>query len=76
MRACSVSETDSHIPLTAGRFCDGCLGNGAGGMSQGLRVLVLAPAAPAPALGAYHRVAFLVATCPTVAPGKQELLIK
>jgi hypothetical protein len=25
---------------TAGRFCDGCLGGGAGSMSQGLRVLV------------------------------------
>jgi len=26
---------------TAGRFCNGCLGGGAGSMSQGLRVLVL-----------------------------------
>jgi hypothetical protein len=29
-------------PWTAGRFCNGCLGGGAGSMSQGLRVLVLA----------------------------------
>src|SRR5262245_28856832 len=28
-------------PWTAGRFCNGCLGGGAGSMSQGLRVLVL-----------------------------------
>src|SRR5215468_12460734 len=27
-------------PWTAGRFCNGCLGGGAGSMSQGLRVLV------------------------------------
>src|SRR5262245_51008699 len=28
-------------PWTAGRFCNGCLGGGAGSMSQGLRVLIL-----------------------------------
>jgi hypothetical protein len=36
MRACFVSEQDSYIPLDRGRFCDGCLGGGAGSMSQGL----------------------------------------
>ena len=41
MRACSMSEQDSHIPLDRRTFCDGCLGGGARSMSQGLRVLVL-----------------------------------
>jgi hypothetical protein len=41
MRACSVSSEPPISHWTAGRFCDGCLGGGAGSMSQGLRVLVL-----------------------------------
>jgi hypothetical protein len=41
MRACSVSSKPPISHWTAGRFCDGCLGGGAGSMSLGLRVLVL-----------------------------------
>jgi len=43
MRPCSVSSKPPISHWTAGRFCDGCLGGGAGSMSQGLRVLVLVP---------------------------------
>src|SRR5207244_7765474 len=48
--ACGDIDSYAHAPCqsktpishwTAGRFCDGCLGGGAGSMSQGLRVLVL-----------------------------------
>src|SRR5262245_63732673 len=42
--SCAHAPCQSKTPIshwTAGRFCDGCLGGGAGGMSQGLRVLVL-----------------------------------
>ena len=35
MRACSVSEQDSHIPLDRRMFLRGCLGGGAGSMSSG-----------------------------------------
>src|SRR5262245_55641663 len=41
MRACSVSEQDSHIPLDRRTFLRWLSRRGAGGMSQGLRVLVL-----------------------------------
>src|SRR5215831_16339542 len=41
MRARSVSEQDCRIPLDRQIFFNGCLGGGAGSMSQGLRVLVL-----------------------------------
>src|SRR5262249_29101474 len=43
--SCAHAPCQSKAPIshwTAGRFCDGCLGGGAGSMSQGLRVLVLA----------------------------------
>jgi hypothetical protein len=42
--SCAHAPCQSKTPIshwTAGRFCDGCFGGGAGGMSQGLRVLVL-----------------------------------
>src|SRR5262249_37247216 len=42
--SCAHAPCQSKTPIshwTAGRFCDGCLGGGAGSMSQGLRVLVL-----------------------------------
>jgi hypothetical protein len=41
--SCAHAPCQSKTPIshwTAGRFCDGCLGGGAGSMSQGLRVLV------------------------------------
>src|SRR5215831_19845490 len=43
--SCAHALCQSKPPIshwTAGRFCDGYLGGGAGSMSQGLRVLVLA----------------------------------
>src|SRR5262249_42375213 len=42
--SCAHALCQSKTPIfhwTAGCFCDGCLGGGAGSMSQGLRVLVL-----------------------------------
>src|SRR5262249_23047775 len=46
--SCAHAPCQSKAPIshwTAGRFCDGCLGGGAGSMSQGLRVLVIRPLA-------------------------------
>src|SRR5262245_924244 len=48
--SCAHAPCQSKTPIshwTAGRFCDGCLGGGAGSMSQGLRVLVLIPSCSA-----------------------------
>jgi len=41
MRACSMSEQDSDIPLDRRTFLPCCLGGGTGGMSQVSEFLVL-----------------------------------